>query len=173
MKQTTDHLIFCHNTGDIPSNGAWIDLDGITDLGTAREHLREQGFDSGIKVLEAKGFAQHFHDVKDHTFDLPGYLAFAEMPDHIPEQALEAFIEWQGLNNALANLDEFTNYYVGEYVGPVDFAEEYAAGESADLIGKCKEQGLVIDWEKTAEAMLNGEFVGQEYGDHLYVFRNV
>lgn len=171
MKQTTEHLIRL-STG---TKDAWIDLDGITDVETAWEHLCEQGFpyNALVEVLDAKGFARHFFNESSRVFDLSGYIAFAEMADHISEDALEAFIEWQGIINALANLDEFSNYYVGEYEGPVDFAEEYAAGESADLIGKCKEQGLVIDWEKTAEAMLNGDFVGQEYDDHLYVFRNI
>lgn len=168
MKQTTEHLIrLATDTKD-----AWIDLDGITDVETAQDHLKEQGFNlyDDIKVLEAKGFAQHFHNPEAHTFDLHGYVAFAEMGDHISENALQAFIRWQGLNSALVSLDEFTNYYVGEYPSRADFAEEYAAGESADR----KEQGLVIDWEATAHHLLNSvDFVGQECGDHLYVFRNV
>jgi len=172
MKQTTDHQIFCYTDEGNPSNGAWVDLDGITDLETAQDHLKEQGFGlyDDIKVLEAKGFARHFHDIKAHTFDLYGYMAFAEVPDHIPEEALEAFIEWQGLNNALANLDSFEDAYVGEYPSRSDFAREIMGEKVANLD---PDPDLVIDWEETANMLDVGDYHIEEVNDAHYAFRNM
>jgi len=170
MKQTTDHQIFCYTDEGNPSNGAWVDLDGITDLETAQDHLEEQGFGlyDDIKVLEAKGFARHFHDPKEQTFDLPNYLGFAEMADHISEDALEAFIEWQGLSNARANLDRFEDAYVGVYPSRSDFAREILGEKAANL-----DPDLVIDWEETANMLDVEDYHIEEVNDAHYVFRNV
>lgn len=159
----TEDGIFAY-TGNVPTNGCWVDLDEYTSWDDIKLALRSMGrsaYDE-ILVADADGLAKKFLSRHD-CFDLDGYLACANAEGDPDAKAafIEHFGEWDA--------EAFEDAFVGTADHPVDFTQSWFDEMHGDAIRQAEEAGLHIDWDTTAYAL----FINDFYFDDGYVFRRI
>jgi antirestriction protein len=122
----------------IPTKGAWIDLDTITDWDDIKAqlgaHLSIEA-DSIDEVLcaDIEGIARHFYASNCDGFDLSSWLEFKEAMEasHLDVETIDAYLDNVGTYGGV-NISDIEDSYYGEFNNWTDFAE-HIMEETGDL----------------------------------------
>lgn len=147
--------------GGIPTKGCWVELDELTTWDHIHQCLREalslpdEHLVDEVLCSDTQGIAKLF--VSHDCFDLSEFTTWeAQVDDHIPAQAVEAFFAHFGSGNSV---QDFEGAYRGSADTPEDYVQEWFDDIHGEAIKQAEQAGLVIDWEATARAFFQDEHV--------------
>ena len=109
----------------IPTNGCWVELDGVTGWGEIICALYEAGYKNPDEILcaDAEGLARSFLTRHD-SFDLTGYIECREACGWANDEAKAAYIDCFGAWDAAG----FEDAYSGEWDSDTALAEDFIDG---------------------------------------------
>jgi antirestriction protein len=127
--KTSDTSAFFYVDG-IPTKGAWIDLDAISEWDEIKEQLGAHlsiDADSIDEVLcaDVEGIARHFYASNCDGFDLSSWLEFREelANSHLDVEVVDAYLKNMGTYGGV-NISDIEDAYSGEFDSWEDFAIE-------------------------------------------------
>lgn len=113
----------------IPTKGAWIDLDIVTDWDEIKEELAKslsiQSDDiDEVLCADVEGLARHFYSSNCDSFDLDAWTEFKDdlKGTHLDAEIIDAYLDNCGIGGVtISNIEEA---YAGMYDSWEDFAYE-------------------------------------------------
>lgn len=110
----------------IPTKGAWIDLDIITEWDEIKAELgKHLGIDADdideVLCADIEGIARHFYHSSSDIFDLTAWVEFREDLErsHLEVEVADAYLDNCGIDASVSDIEEA---YSGEYESWGDFA---------------------------------------------------
>jgi antirestriction protein len=122
----------------IPTKGAWIDLDDITDWDAVKSELAKSlglNADDLDEVLcsDIEGLPRHFYASNCDAFSMTEWADFKEQLEatHLDAEVIDAYLDNMGTYGGV-DISDIEDAYHGEYDDFTDFAQNLME-ESGDL----------------------------------------
>lgn len=137
----------------IPTKGAWIDLDTITEWDEVRAELAKHlSIDAGnideVLCADVEGLPRHFYASNCDGFSMTEWADFKEQLDatHLDEEVIDAYLDNMGAYGGV-DISNIEDAYQGEYDDFTDFA--YRLMEDTGELGSIPESlRSYFDYEK-------------------------
>ena len=137
MHKSIDTSAFFYVDG-IPTKGAWIDLENVTDWDDIKEQLgahlgvEPESIDE-VLCADIEGIARHFYYSTGDCFDLKNWLEFKEQLEatHLDVEAVDAYLDNMGTYGGV-DISDIEDAYYGEFDDFTDFAY-HLMEETGDL----------------------------------------
>lgn len=111
----------------IPTKGAWIDLDDITEWDEVKAELAKHlSIDAGnideVLCADVEGLPRHFYASNCDGFSMTDWADFKEQLDatHLDEEVIDAYLDNMGASGV--DISDIEDAYQGEYDDWADFA---------------------------------------------------
>jgi antirestriction protein len=162
-----------YNAGHL--HGVWIEFTPGIDAGDVQLAIDEMLKNSPEPDAEEWDIhdSEHFAEFSSHDLEL--LCQVAELIHEHGEGAVKGFIDHMGSVNTAAEIDNFSDIYLGCYASEADFCEEhFGIAEAAENIQVFDWATLdqYIDWERIANDAFINSYYSYEAGYnkvHVYV----
>lgn len=156
----------------IPTKGAWIDLDTITEWDEVKAELAKHlSIDADeldeILCSDIEGLPRHFYASNCDSFDMSAWADFKEQLDktHLDAEVIDAYLENMGTYGGI-DVSDIEDCYYGEFDDWTDFAY-HLMEETGDLDQLPENLRHYFDFEKFGND-LSFDF----FESNGYFFRN-
>lgn len=161
-----------YNAGRL--HGVWIDFDSGTTADEVQSAIDAMLKDSPVPDAEEWDIHDSEHFAGFRSNDLELLCQVADLIHEHGEGAVKGFISQLGDNNVEAEIDNFSDIYLGCYKSEADFCEEHLGiAEAAKNIQVFDWATLdqYIDWERIAnDAFINSYFSHEESYEKTHVY---
>jgi antirestriction protein len=156
----------------IPTKGAWIDMDDITEWEQVKEQLANHlKIDAGnideILCSDIEGLPRHFYASNCDSFSMTEWADFKEQLEatHLDAEVIEAYLDNMGAYGGV-DISDIEDAYYGEYDTFEDFVYQFVE-DTCILEGMDDSVRGYFDYEKYGRDLSHDYF---ESNGHI--FRN-
>lgn len=137
----------------IPTKGAWIDLDDITEWDEVKAELAKHlSIDAGnideVLCADVEGLPRHFYASNCDGFSMTDWADFKEQLDatHLDAEVIDAYLDNMGTYGGI-DVSDIEDAYYGEFDDWTDFAH-HLMEETGDLDSIPESLRNYFDFEK-------------------------